>query len=109
MRSWRRTNDAVAFWQECVLAMPWNDPAADAKSALEGPSFTILELGVLQREPHDRIHLSEITVVEQSRGAPSTEIQRSCFTSGIHEADTDPLALKLLACCQFCPNTLILP
>lgn len=34
--------DAVALWQECELTRPWNDPAADAKRAIEGPSSTII-------------------------------------------------------------------
>ena len=33
---------AVALWEACGLTRPWNDPRADARLALEGPSSTIL-------------------------------------------------------------------
>ena len=32
----------VALWQECGLTRPWNDPHADLKRALAGPSSTVL-------------------------------------------------------------------
>ena len=32
----------VALWEACGLTRPWNDPHADARLALEGPSSTIL-------------------------------------------------------------------
>jgi ribosomal protein S18 acetylase RimI-like enzyme len=35
-------DDAVALWQECGLTRPWNDPHADLKRALSGPSSTVL-------------------------------------------------------------------
>ncbi len=35
-------DDAATLWQECELTRSWNDPVADAKRALEGPSSTIL-------------------------------------------------------------------
>ena len=34
--------DAVKLWEACGLIRPWNDPAADALRALEGPSSTIM-------------------------------------------------------------------
>lgn len=34
--------DAVKLWEVCGLIRPWNDPAADALRALEGPSSTIM-------------------------------------------------------------------
>ena len=33
---------AVALWRECGLIRPWNDPRADIRRALEGPSSTVL-------------------------------------------------------------------
>jgi ribosomal protein S18 acetylase RimI-like enzyme len=33
---------AVALWETCGLTRLWNDPRADARVALEGPSSTIL-------------------------------------------------------------------
>ncbi len=33
---------AVALWETCGLTRPWNDPRADARLALAGPSSTIL-------------------------------------------------------------------
>jgi ribosomal protein S18 acetylase RimI-like enzyme len=36
--------DAVALWEACGLTRPWNDPRADARLALAGPSSTILAL-----------------------------------------------------------------
>lgn len=33
---------AVALWHECGLTRPWNDPAADLRRALDGPSSTVL-------------------------------------------------------------------
>ena len=33
---------AVALWQAAGLTRPWNDPVADARRALAGPSSTIL-------------------------------------------------------------------
>ena len=33
---------AVALWEEAGLTRPWNDPRADIKLALAGPSSTIL-------------------------------------------------------------------
>ncbi len=35
---------AVALWTVCELTRPWNDPEADARLALAGPSSTILAL-----------------------------------------------------------------
>ena len=32
----------VALWEDCGLTRPWNDAAADARLALEGPASTIL-------------------------------------------------------------------
>ncbi len=32
----------AALWQACGLTRPWNDPGADARRALDGPSSTIL-------------------------------------------------------------------
>lgn len=43
-------DEAVALWEECGLTRPWNDPHADLKRALGGPSSTVLavvEDGVL--------------------------------------------------------------
>jgi len=34
--------DAVKLWEACGITRPWNDPAADAQRALEGPSSTIM-------------------------------------------------------------------
>jgi len=34
--------EAVALWEACKLTRPWNDPHADARFALSGPSSTIL-------------------------------------------------------------------
>jgi ribosomal protein S18 acetylase RimI-like enzyme len=36
--------EAVALWEACGLTRPWNDPRADARLALAGPSSTILAL-----------------------------------------------------------------
>jgi hypothetical protein len=33
---------AVALWEVCDLTRPWNDPRADIRRALAGPSSTIL-------------------------------------------------------------------
>jgi ribosomal protein S18 acetylase RimI-like enzyme len=33
---------AVALWEECGLIRPWNDPRADIRLALAGPSSTVL-------------------------------------------------------------------
>jgi hypothetical protein len=33
---------AVALWEACGLTRPWNDPHADARLALAGPTSTIL-------------------------------------------------------------------
>ena len=33
---------AVALWQRVGLTRPWNDPAADLRNALAGPSSTVL-------------------------------------------------------------------
>lgn len=33
---------AVALWHEAGLTRPWNDPAADLRRALDGPSSTVL-------------------------------------------------------------------
>lgn len=33
---------AVALWETCGLTRPWNDPRADARLALAGPTSTIL-------------------------------------------------------------------
>ncbi|WP_017666602.1 GNAT family acetyltransferase [Sandarakinorhabdus sp. AAP62] len=35
---------AVSLWQAAGLTRPWNDPVADAKRALAGPSSTILAI-----------------------------------------------------------------
>ena len=35
---------AVALWEACSLTRPWNDPRADARMALAGPTSTILAL-----------------------------------------------------------------
>ncbi len=35
---------AVALWQEAGLTRPWNDPAADLRRALDGPSSTVLAI-----------------------------------------------------------------
>lgn len=32
----------VALWEDCGLTRPWNDAAADARLALEGPASAIL-------------------------------------------------------------------
>lgn len=34
----------VALWEACGLTRPWNDPASDARIAIEGPSSAILGL-----------------------------------------------------------------
>lgn len=34
--------DAVALWTEAALTRPWNDPVADLRRALSGPSSTVL-------------------------------------------------------------------
>lgn len=34
--------EAVKLWEACGLTRPWNDPAADARRALAGPSSTII-------------------------------------------------------------------
>jgi ribosomal protein S18 acetylase RimI-like enzyme len=34
----------VALWRACGLTRPWNDPARDFKSAIEGPASAILLL-----------------------------------------------------------------
>jgi ribosomal protein S18 acetylase RimI-like enzyme len=33
---------AVELWRACGLTRPWNDPHADARRALEGPTSTVL-------------------------------------------------------------------
>lgn len=33
---------AIALWHETGLTRPWNDPAADLRRALEGPTSTVL-------------------------------------------------------------------
>lgn len=33
---------ALSLWEVCELTRPWNDPEADARRALQGPSSTIL-------------------------------------------------------------------
>ena len=41
---------AVALWRETGLTRPWNDPVADLRAALDGPTSTVLscvEDGVL--------------------------------------------------------------
>lgn len=35
-------NDAVALWHEVGLTRPWNDPDADLRRAVEGPTSTVL-------------------------------------------------------------------
>ncbi len=43
-------DDAVALWSESGLTRPWNDPHADLRRAMTGPSSTVLaavEAGVL--------------------------------------------------------------
>jgi ribosomal protein S18 acetylase RimI-like enzyme len=35
---------AVALWEACGLTRPWNDPHADARLALSGPTSTILAM-----------------------------------------------------------------
>ena len=37
-------DDAVALWPEVGLTRPWNDPRADLRRALLGPTSTILAL-----------------------------------------------------------------
>ena len=37
----------VALWEDCGLTRPWNDAAADARLALDGPASTIL--GIRER------------------------------------------------------------
>lgn len=37
-----RIDDAVALWRHSGLARPWNDPADDARLALQSPASTIL-------------------------------------------------------------------
>jgi len=37
-----RADDAVALWQESGLTRPWNDPLADLRRALAGPTSTVL-------------------------------------------------------------------
>lgn len=34
----------AALWEACGLTRPWNDPATDARIAIEGPSSAILGL-----------------------------------------------------------------
>lgn len=34
--------EAVRLWEACGLTRPWNDPEADARRALDGPSSTIV-------------------------------------------------------------------
>ena len=34
--------EAVRLWEGCGLTRPWNDPEADARRALDGPSSTIV-------------------------------------------------------------------
>ena len=36
--------DAVALWRDVGLTRPWNDPVADLRRALAGPSSTVLAL-----------------------------------------------------------------
>ena len=35
-------SEAVALWHETGLTRPWNDPDADLRRALQGPSSTVL-------------------------------------------------------------------
>ncbi len=37
-------DEAVALWEECGLTRPWNDPEADLRRAVSGPSSTVLAL-----------------------------------------------------------------
>ena len=37
-----RYAEAVALWHECGLTRPWNDPDADLRLAVRGPSSTVL-------------------------------------------------------------------
>lgn len=37
-----RIDDAVALWRRSGLTRPWNDPADDARLALDGPASTVL-------------------------------------------------------------------
>ena len=34
--------DAIRLWEACGLTRPWNDPSADLRRALDGPSSTVL-------------------------------------------------------------------
>jgi GNAT superfamily N-acetyltransferase len=34
--------DAVALWHDCDLTRPWNDPDADLRRAMRGPTSTVL-------------------------------------------------------------------
>jgi ribosomal protein S18 acetylase RimI-like enzyme len=35
-------DDVVALWREVDLTRPWNDPVADYRRAMEGPTSTVL-------------------------------------------------------------------
>lgn len=37
-----RFDEAVALWRDAELTRPWNDPEADLRRALDGPSSTVL-------------------------------------------------------------------
>jgi ribosomal protein S18 acetylase RimI-like enzyme len=37
-----RAGDVVALWRDAGLTRPWNDPDADVRRALEGPTSTVL-------------------------------------------------------------------
>jgi ribosomal protein S18 acetylase RimI-like enzyme len=37
-----RTDDAVALWHATGLTRPWNDPLADLRRAMAGPTSTVL-------------------------------------------------------------------
>jgi ribosomal protein S18 acetylase RimI-like enzyme len=43
------TEAAVALWRECGLIRPWNDPRADIRLALAGPSSTVIAARVEAR------------------------------------------------------------
>lgn len=34
--------DAIRLWEACGLTRPWNDPSADLRRSLDGPSSTVL-------------------------------------------------------------------
>lgn len=34
--------ELISLWEQCGLTRPWNDPVADARMAIEGPSSAIL-------------------------------------------------------------------